>query len=1023
MKRPFNIFPSIGYKNSQFQVLSKTENLKIEFFYKGELEKEILTSSESVFLIQKLEKSGTYKAICTSKGKTFEQEIKVVDAFRLGSSEFKKSFVFDNSDYSFFLMKDRLLLYDEEKNIILTENLYSPTKIIQIDKTNYLFITELGSKSDGIINFGVYSTDSFSIIGELLNDYQTIKISPETNRLWLYKKSTESIHCFELTNSCGQVLSEIRKYDTVLKYWYDSVSGKLTMEQCDKIIFIDVLKQKRSTVIPKTSKNAIDKNGNNLILNADTVQCTNMLNEYYTSINYTENFNLNFTDFLYIGSDYPKPTQFSDLTELCMKIKNDVIDSFPLDDNFYSYSLPYKAKHIESIIQHNFYATTKGHYLIKKETKRIVNKVYFKKIDKEWIAKPKTTESNIFSLIYNDGMISKTIIEPTYQFKFEKYFHDLLIILTDNKKHIYKDNKTISFTPQCTLNFHLLNDRGYLIVKEKDLQSVYDTSNLHYPILNDIKIHNIDLIDQHKIIWYSGKEKSNMNLSFLNAYDLSGKSNIELDENKAQHSWFKSSTDYKYNKGFILSSNKIIINPKTTDIKGSYIGSIEAYSDGLKKIVSQRYNHIYLSIYNSNNKKYEKQEIKLSSISFKESYLSPNGQFLVLQDDKNKYIWYDIENNETVRFFSGNFLSFSKEGNLIIEEDGTRAVKIYDPLTFSEITPPNYHHYRFLSPDGKLYAQVSKKTRYLDNLSGDELSIDDVVKLRHELDEPSIFHPINNEKKQEFEKAKTRINRNRKAYFLANKSILDKIDIKEHNTITSDTIVKVEKFTEIGIVGTNITTEILLPEELDYYNYAAFSYDNNYFGYAGKPSSGGLICIFKIDFNKQNEKLMIVDTYLSYYPRYATWVCGFSKTGYFATYDSTPDTYLIKVDEQLFKTKADKTTFSDSIDQEESSMHNFFPQWNEIKGKNFLCFSPTGNFMALSEQGYEPLTLGGYGHQESNAVHISLTESMKIVNSFTGHGDKIKHDNTKNITFVGFSEDEKRIMSLSSDGVVIIRGL
>ncbi len=94
-----------------------------------------------------------------------------------------------------------------------------------------------------------------------------------------------------------------------------------------------------------------------------------------------------------------------------------------------------------------------------------------------------------------------------------------------------------------------------------------------------------------------------------------------------------------------------------------------------------------------------------------------------------------------------------------------------------------------------------------------------------------------------------------------------------------------------------------------------------------------------------------------------------------------------------------------------------------IKGKNFLCFSPTGVFLALSEQGYEPLTKGGYGHQESNVVHIAKTNSGEIIDSFTGHGDKIKDNKTKKVTFVAFSEDEKRIMTLSSDGVVIIRDL
>ena len=100
-----------------------------------------------------------------------------------------------------------------------------------------------------------------------------------------------------------------------------------------------------------------------------------------------------------------------------------------------------------------------------------------------------------------------------------------------------------------------------------------------------------------------------------------------------------------------------------------------------------------------------------------------------------------------------------------------------------------------------------------------------------------------------------------------------------------------------------------------------------------------------------------------------------------------------------------------------------YSKWIEIKGKNFLCFSPSGIFMALSEQGYEPLTLGGYGHQESCALHITATSVPTIFDSFLEHGDIIKYDITKKVVFVAFSEDERKIMSMSKDGVVIVRNI
>ena len=194
------------------------------------------------------------------------------------------------------------------------------------------------------------------------------------------------------------------------------------------------------------------------------------------------------------------------------------------------------------------------------------------------------------------------------------------------------------------------------------------------------------------------------------------------------------------------------------------------------------------------------------------------------------------------------------------------------------------------------------------------------------------------------------------------------------------------KYTDYDVasspVKTDVIAEVHFPTDLAYFNYAAFSYDNNYFGYVGKPSSNGLIHIFKLDFNSHNKTLSVVDSYLSRYPRYASWVCGFSKQGYFATYDSTPDTYIIKADEELFQNKHTDKELKENIVRNTSTIYSTYSKWIEIKGKNFLCFSPSGNFTALSEQGYEPLTLGGYGHQESGALHIASTSEGIIFDSF-----------------------------------------
>ena len=1024
MKRPFNIFPSVGYKNSQFQILTTKEDLKIEIFYRGHRLKEILTSQGSTVLLQKLDKPGIYSAKCDYKGELYEQDVSVKDAFRLGSSEFKKAFVFDDSQYSFFLMKDRLLIYDEVKNVLLTENHYSPTEIHQIDKNNFLFTTDLGTKSNGISNLGVYNTNSFSIIGELVNDYQTIEISPKKNKTWLFKKSTQSIYCFELISKLGDVFKEIRKFENAIDYEYDEEQERISINQDKKIIFTDTQSVNKFIEIAKTSENAIDRFGNNLLRDETHLKFINQLDNYELNINYSNELILNDSDFLHLGSEFKGSNQFTDLTENTNEIKTAIVDSFAQNRTYFSHSFPNdEVKEEKIIIQNHIFPSLQGLFVIQKELVRKFIGITLRKSEGEWLASPRTTKNYLFSVIHFENNTSTIKIEPTDSFRIIDYDNHCLIVKGGSKNYVFRGKNLKVFSAECSFSFYKINDTSYLFVKYEELYSVFETSNFERPILEKVKILNEEFIKHHEVVWFAGKEKHSSVHNYLNAFDLSRKFKIQLDEKRAQHSLYKDASDFQFNQGNILSSNNIVINPKNAIIKDSFLGSIESHSLDLNKIVSQRINHIYLSLYNTSLKKYKEREIKLDTNKYQESYLSPNGQFLVLQDDNNKYLWFDIEKNETVRFFSGNFLSFSKEGSLIIEEDGTRDVKVLDPLTFSDITPPNYHLYRFLSPDGKLYSQLALKIRYFNKLNGKKIKITEVSKFRRELDSPSIFLSRNPDNKQEFEREKDRVDKNRRSFFKKNKSSFNRLGIYNHSKITSQTVVKFEKFTEIGIVGTDITTEILFPEDLAYYNYAAFSYDNKYFGYVGKPSSKGLIHLFKLNYVESINKLLVTDSYLSRYPSYASWVCGFSKTGYFATYDSTPDTYLINIDEELFASKTDKIELRKNIYKSKSNIYHQYQKWNEIKGKNFLCFSPTGKYLALSEQGYEPLTLGGYGHQESNVVHISFTETGKIIDSFTGHGEKIKENLEKKVTFVAFSEDEKRIMTLSSDGVVIIRGL
>lgn len=1018
MNRPFNIFPSIGYKNSQFQIISSVDNLKIDIYNQDKIVRSIEVNSKYPTLLESLNITGKLIAKCELYNTEFLQKFEIKESYRLGSSEYKKAFVFDDTDYSFFLMKDRLLLYDEKNKILLTENHYSPTEIHKINRTNFLFVTKIGNSSSSIVNLGIYNTETFSLVGELLNDYHEIKILADNNRAWLYNIKSNTIHCYELVNQANKLLTELKSFENFNDYFLDNSTQNIYIDN-NEILQVSRLDNLHNSLeIIKNKNNAIDKLGNIFTLENRTLKCASLLTNYSETVNPDFEVNLQSDNFIHIGKNLKGEVELADLNKKAEEIKEEVISSLPDTKTYHYHALPGSQRISEMYTSHKVYPTKNGVFIIQKRIKRDFNGVTLRKYPTTWTATPHKIENTEITLLLYNSEKADVLIDKTPDLTVYEYLNDMLVVNHQSTKILFSGMNKVTLNNEDSIKLFTINEIAYFLIKSNERYSLYRSTNPNKPILDKIEILNFDLFEKHQIIWYAGKEKYISNTKYLNAFDLKCCRTVLIDEHKVQHSLFKDAFDFNFFEKYALSSNKIVFNPKTLEIKDAFIGNIESHSKQLNKIASYRTNKINLSKFNTQIGKYELSEISIDDNKYTESYLSPNGKFLVLQDESNKYSFYDIEKGETINFISGNFLAFRNDGSLIIEQEGTRAVNIIDPQTFQDITPPNYHHYRFMSPDGKLYAQVSSKVKYFHKLNGKEIMADEVTIIRQNLDEP-IFFIHDNEK----ERAQITLAKNRKEIYDSFEKQFEEIGIEDYNKITSQSVVKVQKFTEIGIVGTNITTEVYFPDDLVFYNYSAFSYDNKYFGYVGKPSLNGLIHLFKIDFDKLNSKLIISDKYLSRYPRWASWVCGFSKTGYFATYDSTPNTYILFVDDGLFDRKTTEVELRQNIYKSKNNIYHTFDKWNEIKGKNFLCFSPTGDYLALSEQGYEPLTLGGYGHQESSVVHIAKTGSGQIIDSFTGHGDKIKDNNTKKVTFVAFSEDERRIMTLSSDGVVIIRDI
>ena len=364
---------------------------------------------------------------------------------------------------------------------------------------------------------------------------------------------------------------------------------------------------------------------------------------------------------------------------------------------------------------------------------------------------------------------------------------------------------------------------------------------------------------------------------------------------------------------------------------------------------------------------------------------------------------------------------------------------ILDPLTKEDITPAQYQYYRFISPDRKFYSQVAISNERLFALDGNKQNSNSWQRFIKSYGDERMSYKTspNTEESQDEDMIK-----NRKEFFKNNKILIDNYNNinNESNRIKSwediHYLKLYDKFLEIGVVGTDKVYDLILPKYLWFYNYAAFSYDSKYFAWVGKPEwnrlIGGYIGIYKLNYDHRTQIIELKKQFLSTIAKKATWICGFSKTGYFGTYDSEPITYLLDYEN---RTDFDSEIYDYQIRNviKEKGHKNSLLSctkngWTLEEGKSFLCFSPLGKYVALSNNGYDPILSGGLGHLESTMIYIRNLKTNKIVYLDSFHGSTIKtiqgnYYDSRKLQFVAFSEDETKLMTMSVDGVIIVRDI
>ena len=401
------------------------------------------------------------------------------------------------------------------------------------------------------------------------------------------------------------------------------------------------------------------------------------------------------------------------------------------------------------------------------------------------------------------------------------------------------------------------------------------------------------------------------------------------------------------------------------------------------------------------------------SSQYHDVILSEDGNYILYRQD-DKTIVEDIKGRLSKSYENMSYVKHINGIRPLFSNPTSLQPRLINPITGQFIDSKKLTQYQFISPDGNLYADtcLNEYIEYYYKETNEIIShekYDELLKIYSypwKEDKESInwkkiaekrkqlfldnFEYLNNEYPKIFKDDKDghswnyMITQFSPCYFLS--FLIGKRGIAIIRNISNDA-----EFTRID-----------LGSPLKFINYVAFSHDSEYVAIAGYRDSGGLFLVYDL---KAKETIIHQNT------NRAVWNVAFSATNALAAYTSSPNTFF-------------------AVSESDYEYEDFDNKL--IQKRNFLTFSPNGEYFALSRQGYiskydrDDNVREIWGHQPSSLVEIRKSTSCDVPLiqfsdlSDEGIADSFQRDS---VASVSFSNDNTCVMMVGQDGVVIIRNL
>lgn len=413
---------------------------------------------------------------------------------------------------------------------------------------------------------------------------------------------------------------------------------------------------------------------------------------------------------------------------------------------------------------------------------------------------------------------------------------------------------------------------------------------------------------------------------------------------------------------------------------------------------------------------------------FKNAYFTSDGKNIVLNDNDGKLVSFGLESFLTESFDIEGVTSFKKDAyngykpEIHINNTSSIYPVWRDPISLASINPKEISGLEYVSPDKLWYAKSKMDIVYYNRMTGKEMTYE----------EYSILYDKYDFKWNSTEKENSVIIEKRKRLYESNKSVIEsllresnmkfyKSDKEKFEEFIHQTIkryIQYEKsFTPLFVEKRNYLIycnrydnknhRILIGRNAWFLNYVSFSFDSRYIAFGAKMQSDEFRYteegVFEIYDLVENKIVLRMDNEEQLY---AVWVTIFSKMGDVAFYDSHANAYVVKA----------ATNYKEP---------------EEISGKSLLCFSPSGKYIAFSDQRYISYTynqMGLGGHQPSGNIYIHSVDSLQSeLAYFNDFGEGLKgasvSSQARSVAAAAFSQDENQLLAVGDDGVVVVRNL